>query len=57
MKNLYNIRTIVTTDGEVDDMNSLTRLLLYANDMELCGLIVTSSLFHYSGTAHKPALR
>ncbi len=27
-------RTVITTDGEVDDMNSVIRALLYANDMD-----------------------
>lgn len=29
------LRTVVTTDGEIDDMNSFIRFLLYSNDMEL----------------------
>ncbi len=42
-------RTIVTTDGEVDDQNSFHRLLLYANEFDLEGLIYSSSQWHYSG--------
>lgn len=42
-------RTIVTTDGEVDDMNSLIRFLYYANEFDVEGVILTSSIFHYSG--------
>ncbi|MEJ1242280.1 nucleoside hydrolase-like domain-containing protein [Chryseolinea sp. T2] len=42
-------RTIVTTDGEVDDMDSFIRMLLYANDLDLIGLVYSSSEFHYSG--------
>ncbi len=39
-------RVLVTTDGEVDDQCSLVRLLLYANEFDLEGLIYTSSVFH-----------
>jgi hypothetical protein len=42
-------RTIVTTDGEVDDVDSFIRMLLYANEFELAGLIYSSSQWHYSG--------
>ncbi|HEM4403603.1 DUF1593 domain-containing protein [Streptococcus suis] len=50
-------RTIVTTDGEIDDFNSFIRLLLYTNDIDLEGIILTSSKFHYRGTSNKPAHR
>ena len=42
-------RTIVTTDGEVDDVDSFIRLLLYSNEMDLVGLIYSSSQWHYKG--------
>ncbi|MEJ0034160.1 MAG: DUF1593 domain-containing protein [Bacteroidota bacterium] len=42
-------RTIVTTDGEVDDMDSFIRLLLYANDLNIVGMVYSSSEFHYAG--------
>lgn len=42
-------RTIVTTDGEVDDMDSFIRLLLYANEINIEGLVYTSSMWHYKG--------
>ncbi|RKL69388.1 hypothetical protein CR203_01905 [Salipaludibacillus neizhouensis] len=42
-------RTVITTDGEVDDMNSVLRYLLYANEMELEGIVLTSSMYHYAG--------
>ena len=32
-------RTIVTTDGEVDDMDSFVRILLYANDLQIEGIV------------------
>ena len=42
-------RTIVTTDGEVDDMDSFIRFLLYVNEMKVEGLVYSSSMWHYSG--------
>lgn len=42
-------RTIITTDGEVDDMNSFIRFLLYSNEFNIEGLIYSSSQWHYSG--------
>ncbi|HEX6891902.1 MAG TPA: nucleoside hydrolase-like domain-containing protein [Chryseolinea sp.] len=42
-------RTIVTTDGEVDDQDSFIRLLLYANEFDLIGLVYSSSQWHYKG--------
>ncbi len=42
-------RTVITTDGEVDDMNSVLRALLYANDMDIAGIVITSSTYHYAG--------
>lgn len=48
---IEKIRTIVTQDAEVDDQNSLRHLLLYANDIEIQGIIQTSSKFHWRGVA------
>ncbi len=42
-------RTIVTTDGEVDDVDSFIRMLLYTNEFEVEGLVISSSQWHYSG--------
>lgn len=42
------VRTIITTDGEIDDQCSLVRYMLYANMFELDGLISSSSIFHYA---------
>lgn len=42
-------RTIVTNDGEVDDMDSMIRLMLYSNEMEIEGIILTSSQYHWAG--------
>lgn len=42
-------RTIVTTDGEIDDVDSFIRLLLCANEFNIEGLIYSSSMWHYKG--------
>ena len=42
-------RTIVTTDLEVDDMDSLMHLLLYANDIDIAGNVVSASQHHWTG--------
>lgn len=42
-------RTVITTDGEVDDINSFIRLLLYANAFDFEGFVYSSSMWHYSG--------
>lgn len=42
-------RTVITTDGEVDDMNSVIRALLYSNEMDITGIVITSSTYHYAG--------
>jgi hypothetical protein len=44
-------RVVVTTDGEIDDRCSMVRFLLYTNEWETCGLIFSSSMFHWKGTA------
>ena len=46
-------RTVITTDGEVDDMNSVIRYLYYANEMDLEGIVITSSTYHYAGDEEK----
>ena len=43
------IRTIITQDAEVDDQNYLRHFLLYANEVELQGIVQTSSRFHWKG--------
>lgn len=40
---------IITTDGEVDDMNSLLHLALFLNEINLKGIIYTSSQYHFNG--------
>ncbi|HEY0744809.1 MAG TPA: nucleoside hydrolase-like domain-containing protein [Chryseosolibacter sp.] len=42
-------RIIITADPELDDNNSLIRLLLYSSDLQIEGLIYTSSQFHWKG--------
>ena len=42
-------RTVITTDGEIDDVDSFVRLLLYANEMDIVGLVYSSSMWHYRG--------
>ncbi|EOH93764.1 DUF1593 domain-containing protein [Enterococcus pallens] len=54
MKALKNkARTIITTDGEVDDMNSFLRYLLYSNEIDTEGIVLTSSVYHYAGDPEK----
>ncbi len=42
-------RTVITTDGEIDDVDSFIRMLLYANEFQIEGLIYSSSMWHYKG--------
>lgn len=42
-------RTIITTDGEIDDVDSFIRMLLYANEFQIEGLVYSSSMWHYKG--------
>jgi len=42
-------RIIATTDGEIDDRCSMVRLLLYANEWDIEGIIHSSSCFHFKG--------
>lgn len=46
-------KTVITTDGEVDDMNSVIRFLLYSNEVNLQGIVLTSSVYHYAGDEKK----
>lgn len=52
----YPIRTIITQDAEVDDQNSLRHILLYANEVEIQGIVQTSSIFHWKGQPGKIGL-
>lgn len=42
-------RVVVTSDGELDDANSLLRYLLYSTDFRTEGLVYASSQFHWKG--------
>jgi hypothetical protein len=42
-------RTIVTTDPELDDLNSMLHLLLYSNEIQIDGLVYSASQHHWSG--------
>jgi hypothetical protein len=42
-------RTVVLTDGEVDDYDSFIRLLLYSNEMDIAGIVLTASQWHWEG--------
>jgi hypothetical protein len=42
-------RVIVLSDAEVDDQCSMVRFLLYTNEMDVEGIITTSSQYHYHG--------
>ncbi|MDR0720392.1 MAG: DUF1593 domain-containing protein [Treponema sp.] len=50
-------RTIITTDPEGDDKNSMIHALLYANDMNIVGLVYSASRWHTRGDSTHPALR
>jgi len=42
-------RIIATTDGEIDDRCSMVRFLLYSNEWDIEGIIISSSMFHWKG--------
>lgn len=42
-------RVIITTDMEVDDANGILMTLMYANEMELVGLVSTGGMWHFNG--------
>ncbi|WP_345437369.1 DUF1593 domain-containing protein [Microbacterium gilvum] len=46
---MNDARIIVTTDPELDDLNSMLRLLLYSNEIDIAALVYSSSRFHYTG--------
>ena len=47
------IQTVITTDGEVDDMNSFIRALYYSNEMDIRGIVLSASMYHYAGNMKK----
>ena len=42
-------RTLVTTDLECDDIDSMLPLLLYSNDIDIAGIVVSASTHHWTG--------
>jgi hypothetical protein len=40
---------IATTDGEIDDRDSMIRFLMYANEWDIEGIVYSSSRFHWLG--------
>ena len=42
-------RVIATTDGEIDDLSTMVRFLLYSCDYEVAGIIQNNSVFQPSG--------
>ena len=42
-------RIIVTTDPELDDLNSMLRLLLYSNEIDIAAWVYSASEFHHRG--------
>lgn len=53
MSDRQKVRTIYTNDGECDDMNTFLHQMLYLNDLELEGIVYSSSCFHYAGIPEK----
>ncbi len=51
------IRTIATTDGEIDDRCSMVRFLMYANEYDVRGIVISSSRYHWKGNATVKAHR
>ena len=47
------IQTVITTDGEVDDMNSFIRALYYSKEMDIRGIVLSASMYHYAGNIKK----
>lgn len=49
-------RVIITTDLEVDDINSVIHLALYSNEIDLIGWVVSSSQYHWNGDGNGTTL-
>jgi hypothetical protein len=49
------LRVIVTTDGEIDDRCSMIRFLLYTNEWDVRGIVLSSSRYHWRGNAQVKA--
>src|ERR1044072_7514082 len=44
-------RVIATTDGEQDDLASMHRFIMYADEFDVAGIVQSSSRFHHAGDA------
>lgn len=42
-------RTVITTDGEQDDMASMIRYLMYSDEFDTVGLVYSASQWHWAG--------
>ncbi|MBN1482890.1 DUF1593 domain-containing protein [candidate division KSB1 bacterium] len=42
-------RSIITSDGEIDDECSIVRFLLYANEWDIEAIVTSSSQYHWQG--------
>ena len=49
MNDKNKVRTVITTDMECDDMNSMIHLCLHLNELDVAGIIYTSSRYHFNG--------
>jgi len=47
--NVDKVRTIITTDMEIDDWNSLIRVFYYLNEFDVAALVQTASTHHWEG--------
>jgi hypothetical protein len=45
----YKPRTVITTDGEQDDMASMIRYLMYSDEFDTVGLVYSASQWHWAG--------
>ena len=43
------LRTLITTDLECDDMNSMIHLCLHMDELEIAGIVYTASRYHFNG--------
>lgn len=53
---MTDARIIVTTDPELDDLNSMLRLLLYSNEIDIAALVYSASRFHHRGDPSRGVL-
>lgn len=46
---MEKVRTVITTDMECDDMNSMIHICLHLNDLDVQGIVYTASKYHFNG--------